>query len=186
MNVYDFDNTIYRGDSTVDFLFYCMKRYPAVSRRLPQIAGKGVSYLTGRTRLQAFKESLFSFLPLLPDYQTAVASFWDGHLRYIKPWYLHRQREDDVIISASPEFLLSPACEKLGVSSLLASPVDPRTGRFEGKNCHGEEKVRRFRAFFPRAEIEEFYSDSHNDDPMAKVSKKAFFVKGNRLLPWKK
>ena len=186
MNVYDFDNTIYRGDSTADFFFYCARRYPAVLRRLPRIAGKGLSYLIGRMCLQSFKENLFSFLPLLPDCEAAVASFWDGHLRYIKPWYLHRQREDDVVISASPEFLLRPVCAKLGVSSLLASPVDPRTGSFLGENCHGEEKVRRFRAFFPRGEIEEFFSDSHNDDPLAKVSKKAFIVKGDRLLPWKK
>ena len=28
MNVYDFDKTIYRGDSTMDFWRYCLKRYP--------------------------------------------------------------------------------------------------------------------------------------------------------------
>ena len=30
MNVYDFDDTIYAGDSTVDFFFYCLKKKPAI------------------------------------------------------------------------------------------------------------------------------------------------------------
>ena len=28
MNVYDFDNTIYRGDSSVDFFRHCAVKYP--------------------------------------------------------------------------------------------------------------------------------------------------------------
>ena len=35
-------------------------------------------------------------------------------------------------------------------------------------------------------EIDEFYSDSHSDDPLAKISKKAFLVKGDRILDWDK
>ena len=30
MNVYDFDGTIYRGDSTVDFFLFCMKKKPVL------------------------------------------------------------------------------------------------------------------------------------------------------------
>ena len=30
MNVYDFDNTLLRGDSTARFVGYCFTRYPAV------------------------------------------------------------------------------------------------------------------------------------------------------------
>ncbi len=28
MNVYDFDKTIYAGDSSIDFTLFCYKRYP--------------------------------------------------------------------------------------------------------------------------------------------------------------
>ena len=27
-NIYDFDDTIYIGDSTKDFILYCLKKYP--------------------------------------------------------------------------------------------------------------------------------------------------------------
>ena len=32
MNVYDFDKTIYAGDSTIDFWKFCMIRYPRCRR----------------------------------------------------------------------------------------------------------------------------------------------------------
>ena len=28
MNVYDFDNTLYDGESALDFYFFCLKRHP--------------------------------------------------------------------------------------------------------------------------------------------------------------
>ena len=35
MNVYDFDKTIYDGDSTIDFYFYCLKKHPKIILCLP-------------------------------------------------------------------------------------------------------------------------------------------------------
>ena len=102
----------------------------------------------------------------------------------VKPYYLQRKRDDDVIISASPLFLVAPAMARLGIKGVIASPVDMRTGVYSGLNCHGEEKVRRFGELYPGAEIDEFYSDSLSDSPLARLAKKAFLVKGNELLPW--
>ena len=34
-------------------------------------------------------------------------------------------------------------------------------------------------------EIEDFYSDSHSDDPMAGIAKRAFMVRGEKLSEWK-
>ena len=38
MNVYDFDNTILRGDSTALFYLYCLRRTPRMLLRLPGLA----------------------------------------------------------------------------------------------------------------------------------------------------
>ena len=35
MNVYDFDKTIYRRDSSTDFILYLFRRRPALLRFLP-------------------------------------------------------------------------------------------------------------------------------------------------------
>jgi phosphoserine phosphatase len=51
-------------------------------------------------------------------------------------------------------------------------------------NCHGEEKVRRYREAFGDAPIDEFYSDSYSDTPLAKLAAKAYLVKGDKRLPW--
>lgn len=40
MNVYDFDGTIYNGDSSVDIYFFLLKRYPKLIAYFPkQILG---------------------------------------------------------------------------------------------------------------------------------------------------
>ena len=80
--------------------------------------------------------------------------------------------------------VIRPACAKLDIQCAIGSPVDKHTGHCLGPNCHGPEKVIRFHARFPGAGIEEFYSDSHSDDPLAALAQRAYLVKGEKLLPW--
>lgn len=182
MNAYDFDKTIFRGDSTARFYRFCLGRTPRMLKRLPRLAFEALFVLPrDKTR---FKQSMFGFLRDLDDPEGAVAEFWKRNRGRIKPFYLEKRRADDIIISASPEFLLRPILTELGVTCLLASPVDIHTGRYSGENCHGKEKVRRLREAYGNVEIDEFYSDSHVDDPLAEIAKTAFRVKGDRILPW--
>ena len=184
MNAYDFDNTIYRGDSTAHFIWYCVKRYPRVLPVLLSAAGACVRYGTRRITKTQFKQRLFAIFGKIPDMQLAVNTFWDGHIVNIKPWYLTVRRSDDLIISASPEFLVAEACRRLDIKSVVGSPVDRSTGRYSGVNCDGAEKVNRFNTEFPNETVEAFYSDSYNDLPMARIARRAFFVKGERISSW--
>ena len=128
--------------------------------------------------------TMYRFLTCIEDIDAELREFWEFNAERIKPFYLRQQRLDDVIISASPFFLLFPICKKLGIKHLIASEVDPHTGVYTGENCHDEEKVRRFRERFKTAEIESFYSDSYSDSPMAEIADKAFMVKKDRVTPW--
>ena len=184
MNVYDFDNTILRGDSTARFCAYCLRHYPAIWIDLPGQAVNALLFGLKIRKKQAFKQRLLSFLRRIDDVDAAVEDFWKTNFNRIKPFYRETRRPDDVVISASPEFLIAPACARLGIKTVMGSPVDRRTGIFSGPNCHGHEKVRRFREIYPDAQIDTFYSDSHSDDPLARLAKRAILVKGNRLLPW--
>ena len=184
MNVYDFDNTILRGDSTARFFAFCLFRMP---RMWPDAAGQignAALFLLQRRGKQAFKERMFRFLGAVPDLDRAIERFWEKNFRRVKPFYLAQHRDDDVVISASPEFLIRPACERLGIRAVIGSPVDKSTGRFLGANCHGAEKVRRFYEEFPGGTIDDFYSDSHSDRPLADVARRAFFVRGDKISPW--
>ena len=182
MNVYDFDNTIYDGDSTRDFYFFCLKRHLNTALYLPYQAFWAVPFALKIIRKTLFKEKFYAFFKGIKDIDAEVLAFWEENEKNLKKWYLDQKREDDVIISASPEFLLRPVCERLGVR-LAASRVDRHTGKYDGENCYGEEKVKRFNAEFV-GEIDGFYSDSYSDSPLARLSKKAFIVKGNKILPW--
>lgn len=184
MDVYDFDGTIYRGDSSVDFCRFVMRRHPRALRHLPAFGAAAVRHKAGKCDTKALKEVFFRFLEDVPDVQLEVQQFWLSHYRKVMPWYLDARQDTDIVISASPVFLLAPACRKLGIHTLIASQVDPHTGKFLGENCKGEEKVRRFRAACPDGEIDRFYSDSRSDLPMAQLAAQAFLVRKGAPTPW--
>ena len=99
------------------------------------------------------------------------------------PWYLMQRQAQDVVVSASPAWLLQPLCDRLGVK-LIATEVDGRSGRLLGPNCHGAQKVARFAAQYPCAQVGAFYSDSRSDAPMAGLAAKAYLVRGGMPAPW--
>ena len=185
MNVYDFDGTIFVPDSSYCFVLYCMRHYPrAVFKVLPGTLWQFILYLReGRKDAGKLKESLFSFLSRVDNIDRIVQEFWTENFERMEAWYLEQKRSDDLIISASPEFLLAPICEELGVR-LIGTPMDPYTGKIHGLNCHDEEKVRRFYRAFPEGHIERFYSDSRSDEPLAKIADQAFLVGKDVIQPW--
>lgn len=184
MNIYDFDKTIYDGDSTADFILYCAGRYKKPFIWAFPTFFSFVSYALGIKTKTQFKERMYGFLRMIPDVDAAVSDFWDGHEKNILEYYRKQRREDDIIISASPEFLLKPICERLGVKRLIASRVDSRTGRYTGENCWGAEKVRRLKEKYGIESCERFYSDSFSDTPLAEIAEKAYIVRRNTLTPW--
>ena len=185
MNVYDFDKTIFRRDSTYHFYLFCLRRYPRVWRYLPSLAWAAALFFLDVIPKTEFKERFYRFLQGVPDVEQAVEQFWNLNIQNIFSYYRKQKRSDDVVISASPEFLVKPAMARLGVFAVIASRVDPKTGKYTGENCHGEEKVRRFHAEYPGAKVKRFYSDSLSDTPMAEQAEESFVVTKKGLVPWK-
>ena len=181
MNVYDFDKTIYPVDSTAQFYRWCLRRYPACRRTLPWTAW---AFFCMGTRLKTktkSKEIFYRFLRHVPE--EAPRLFWQEHIAQIRPWYYEQRRPDDLIISASPEFLLTPVARMLEFA-LIASPVEQASGRYLGENCHGPEKVLRYRAVYGDEPVDGFWSDSRSDTPMAELAREAWLVKGEHREPW--
>lgn len=184
MNTYDFDKTIFNPDSSYKFFLFSLRRHPgAVLRTLPKTAIFGIAYAMGSIDTKILKQQVFSFLRHLRDVDGEVEAFWQENFGRIESWYLKQKQPDDVIISASPEFLLRPACDRLGVS-LLGTPMDRHSGEIMGLNCHDSEKVRRFYEKYPGARTENFYSDSLSDTPMALIADKAWLVNLQDIRPW--
>lgn len=57
--------------------------------------------LADKTRV---KQRFYRYLRHVPDVLEEVERFWLTHDKNLKDWYFAQKREDDLIISASPEF----------------------------------------------------------------------------------
>lgn len=182
---YDFDKTVYDGDSSINFYKYCLKRKPSILKYIPiQLYAAMMHYGLKKWPKVKMKEKYFMFLKDIPNIEEWVNDFWKIHAQKLKGWYIEKNHNEDVIISASPEFLLKPICKEIGVKLLIASKVDPKTGKFDGDNCYGEEKVVRLNRHMTNYEMAEFYSDSLSDTPLALLAQKSYIVIGDRLVNW--
>ena len=104
--------------------------------RLPRLAFEAVFLL--KKDKQKFKEHMFAFLTDLKEPEKMLSDYWAKNECRIKKFYFETRKEDDLIASASPEFIVRPMIEKLGIKYLIASPVDFKTGKYYGPNCHGQ------------------------------------------------
>ena len=186
INLFDFDETIYDGDSTIDFYLYCLRRQPKLILALPRQILFFVLYALGKIGKDQWKAGFFSFLTGVKGVEQLISRFWESHEKKIKSFYLEMDHSRDVVISASPEFLLVPICAKLGVKALIATKVDQKTGNMSGKNCRGEEKVRRLMERYPGCRVLCAYSDSLTDAPILNLAERAYLVRDKILTPYNK
>ena len=182
--VFDFDNTIYLGDSSIDIYLYELKKNILLIRFLPVQFFGMLMYKLKLKPKEYFKEKYFSFLKGVKDIDNDVIEFWNKNASKIKQEML-AGKNNIVVISASPEFLLKPICDKVGIDKLIATKVDSKTGKFLSKNCYGKEKVKRLEEEFSEYEIEEFYSDSNSDVHLALIAKSSFLVNKDKIEEWK-
>lgn len=183
MNIYDFDNTIYDGDCSIDFTLFCFKDYPKTRKYFMKQLNGVSHYALGNIEKTEMKEKLFSYLQGIDKIDFAVEAFWKQNQKKIKSWYLEQKKDDDLIITASPYFLIKPICERLNVG-LLASMVNEKNGLFLSPNCYGPEKVRRLQKEYPFTKVLNLYSDSYSDQPLADIAETAYMVNGEKRTLW--
>jgi len=182
MNVYDFDKTIYLRDSSIDFYVFCLKKDLTILRFFPKQLVAMIKYKLKLIPKTKMKQVFYTYLKTIKDLDQRVSDFWQANRHFINDYYLNQRKKDDVIISASPTFLLQPLIDEWGCI-LMATEVDPKTG-LSGENCWGPEKVRRFSEKYDLDSIDEFYSDSLSDTPLALHAKKAYLVTGTKIEDW--
>lgn len=185
MNVYDFDKTVFMGESSSRFFLFCVKKHPKALLNLPKAGLYGLLSALRLCSLTKFKEAFHGYLRYVPDAEVSAEAFWDIHQEEIPGWLPPLLPKGGLVISASPEFLVAPMCRRLGLNC-LGTRMDIHTGRITGLNCRGEEKPKRFRERYPDESVDVFYSDSLADSPMAALSREAWLVHGHDLTPWPK
>lgn len=171
---FDFDGTLTRRDSFVPFL---------VRSSGPIATGRGlVAAATARGGRSGRKLALVSrTIAGRPIDELAAAG--ELYARRL----VNRLRPDTrslledhqstghktVIITASPEFYVGPVGAALGTDAVLGTrfELDDQgrlTGRYDGRNCRGDEKVRRLDAWIDGREVQLLYAygDSAGDDAL--------------------
>jgi len=186
VNLLDFDHTIYDGDSTLDFYFFCIQNRPFLLVFLPYQVLHAILFFAKLQSRTAFKDRFMVFIRHVPDLEGLVMRFWqEKGSRRVKKWYKERDRSKDVIVSASPDFLLKQVASDLGVMKLIATRVDLSSGRIIGHNCYGSEKVRRIHEEMANESINETFSDHVSDEPLLQLGREAFIVKGETLTRYR-
>ena len=111
---------------------------------------------------------------LIDDCDEQIERFWDKHEKRISSWYLAQKKPDDLIISASPDCIISPIARRLGVN-YVATGYDREFGVFMNNLMYAKEKsIYIIEHGFPV--IDNFYSDSLSDTPLALCADKAHLV----------
>ena len=185
VNLYDFDGTIYDGNSAIDIFIFCIKKNKKCLLVLPKLIKDYFLYYLGKKNKTEVKSTYFSFVKYFDNIDSVIRDFWYLNNYKIKKFYLEKDHKNDIIISATPEILLSPICKELEVKDLIGSVMDKNSGKFLRNNCKGKEKVIRLKEKYPKAKVLESYSDSFSDQPIFDLADKAYLVKKDRIIKLK-
>lgn len=181
MTGYDFDKTIYNGDSSTDFFIYMIFSRPYLLLFFPWFLIVLALYGTKLLSKKKTKECLFFFVPWYSNIDKIVDKFWARNANKIFDWYASQKKDDDLIVSASLSFIIKPVLQTIGITNFLATNYNVRTGKIIGENCYGKQKVVEFERVYKGKKITAFYSDSLSDLPMMKVAGKGFLVEGEKV-----
>lgn len=186
MRVFDFDGTIYDGESLFDLYLFSAKYNPKVLRYIAPVLRYAIKYKLGRATFDQMEYGVgklchgyLSELAESLEFEELVNAFWDQNMKRIKPWY--EPREDDVILTASFDITVGEACRRLGVQHLVSSTIDGNTLNVNYLNFNTN-KPKRFRELYgDNVRVDEFYTDSRFDQPMIDMARRAYMVKGNKI-----
>ena len=175
MNVYDFDETIFTGDSEDRFFTFMFAkkgfRHYKINFKFFDLLHK--MHIITKTKS---REHQYAFLKKIDDLDATLNAYWDEVGKYMKPWYNDVKRDDDIIASGTPRFLLGPIMKKLGLTNLVATEMDSHTGKIDGDFAVGEFKIVNFKSQFGLDCIDKFYSDAYSDHYLAEHAKEAYVV----------
>ncbi len=166
---FDFDGTLTDGGSVFAFLVAVAGRRAVIEAGAALAPALARAALAGGTAADETKQRLL--IRVLAGVEATrvhevAAEFATRHLAaHLRPdvrrrleW--HRCRGDAVVVvSASPEVYVAVAAVRLGADGSVATRLevgaDGRlTGRYEGRNCRGEEKVRRLRRWIAEQDLD--------------------------------
>jgi phosphatidylglycerophosphatase C len=184
---FDFDGTLTYRDSFVAYLSWLEGPW-RFWFGLPGLAPSGISWLHHRDRGRLKEAFVTRYLQGASriDVERAARSFAKARsaslfrpdaLRCWREWRARGARL--IIVTASPEIIVAPFALGLDADLLIGTRLefdasDRVTGRLDGANCRGAEKVSRLKAAFGDAvRLQAAYGDTDGDVQMLALADEA-------------
>ncbi len=180
MQVFDFDNTIYHGESTFDFAMFIIKRKKSLLKCAPGITLLLIKYKRCKMNALEFQTELEKFTgPFLQNKEfikKSVQDFWQKNRKKLDQNIIKKIKKNDVILTCSPSFLIKEIEKDLNTKNIVATEIDIDEGKIHFLNF-GKNKVKIFQEKFPKKKIQTVYTDSYNDKALMDVAKNVYLVK---------
>ncbi len=186
MNLYDFDKTIFDGESSSSLYFFLIRRHPQLFFHVFVSAFfsicKGLHIISTKT----YKEKTLGILKHIKNPKKEISAFCDKNKNRVFQYYLETMQEDDVVCSASPEFLVKEMMQRINPkATIIASQMNIKTGKFESGfvNCKGEDKIKylKEKGF---SSFDKGFSDSNSDKPMLSLCEQKYRVVKGKIKPF--
>lgn len=186
---FDFDGTITTKDTFLEiirFRYGALKFYLGFLLNSPFILAWKLGIISNQQAKERVMRHFFGKTPV-GDFEASCTAFAQEVLPSLVRAKAVKEIEqlqaagtEVVIVSASPENWLRSWCAGMQTKLLatrLQTKKDTISGRIEGLNCHGEEKVRRIREQFNLTDYNEIYcyGDTKGDKPMLSLATFAFY-----------
>ena len=181
---FDFDGTITTKDTLLEFIKFCQgtgRFYAGFLLNSPYLVAYKLKLISNQTAKEKVLGFFFRNMPAaqFEEYcqqfatQVIPGLIRPGALDEIKK--LQQNGGQVIIVSASPENWVHKWCDSIGAQTIATRLVIQQgklTGKIEGINCHGEEKVRRIQQAFNLSEFQEIYAygDTSGDKPMLRIA----------------
>lgn len=208
--IFDVDYTITKRETLAEFYLFMIKKYPKLIFHAPRGIISVLLYALKIFDSQTAKENFIAFIDGVheKDMKRLVEEFYDKRLSKI--FYkdaidtmrkLKSQGYKIYLISASAEFYLNELYKIKEVDKIIGTRFTQVGGKYSrkiaGKNCKGEEKVKRLKEILEQENIEVdfknsyMFSDSLADLPLFNLVGNPYLInykKGHdkiKILNWK-
>lgn len=199
-DVFDLDRTVTHHSTFIPFLWFVAQRRPHRLLLLPAILLTAVLYCLGLVSRGGIKILMLTCIlggvsrATVERHAVAfVARCVKGGLRPGARQAIAKASAEGrtlVLATASFDFYVEPLARQLGFHKIVAtraawSTTGRLTGRIDGENCYGAEKLRRLEQALPelkRSHRVTAYSDSHADLPLLSWADHGVAVNPSRRL----
>ena len=186
---FDFDHTITTKDSFLDFITYVKGRralYTAMLRFVLPSIGYKLGLVSGATIKERYLTYFFKDLPISQFKEWGTSYAKEQLPNIIHPKALARikwhqsQGHEIVVVTASIDYWIVEWTNSMKLE-LIATQLEQNqallTGRLDGGNCNGQEKVKRISAKYNFENIEDSYGygNSGGDKPMLSLVNHRFY-----------